>query len=390
MWLTLPVSCIQGVIGGLCQCSPKASKKGLVWEVWFSQSGIVCVTRSYREDHISFTSSVDVPPIEARFLQVQTLPGFSWPSLSLAATAASASRFSAADISWHWYVMRSRAADIPRQWLCCSAMGSVECGRPCILAPSWWRYVSWMLIVAMLNAAMTATKNQLGSPERWLVAWQRWLLKAGVKLWVFSSFQSDLRCIAPLPPSHWVILDACCRSRLAMFIWEWQDCTDEVVGIDFCWAILTMAPWGLWGGWALLAWRRLLVSHVWGLFRVWMSEDHAAQMFMLQITYPMQFIKRAYGLMKLPHAQGIPHTQNARKSSNRISKWHADLLIGCMRIGRSAVKSWNQTRGETHPLRAFRSGVVHCFESFPKGRSELRIVTEILYYAAMLHTPFDK
>ena len=23
-----------------------------------------------------------------------------------------------------------------------------------------------------------------------------------------------------------------------MFIWEWQDCTDEVVGIDFCWAIL--------------------------------------------------------------------------------------------------------------------------------------------------------
>ncbi len=32
-----------------------------------------------------------------------------------------------------------------RQWLCCSAMGSAECGRPCILAPSWWRYVSWIV-----------------------------------------------------------------------------------------------------------------------------------------------------------------------------------------------------------------------------------------------------
>ena len=30
------------------------------------------------------------------------------------------------------------------QWLCCSAMGSAECGRPCILAPSWWRYAAWM------------------------------------------------------------------------------------------------------------------------------------------------------------------------------------------------------------------------------------------------------
>ena len=30
------------------------------------------------------------------------------------------------------------------QWLCCSAMGSAECGRPCILAPSWWRYAAWI------------------------------------------------------------------------------------------------------------------------------------------------------------------------------------------------------------------------------------------------------
>ena len=50
MWLTLPVSCIQGVIGGLCQCSPKVSfsiqsfhslhpkktcLRGLIWSIYW-------------------------------------------------------------------------------------------------------------------------------------------------------------------------------------------------------------------------------------------------------------------------------------------------------------------------------------------------------------------
>lgn len=74
MWLTLPVSCVQGICGGLCQ-----------FVMAFMVLGCYCI---------------------------QAIP----------------------------------------QWLCCSAMGSAECGRPCILAPSWWRYVIGGLTALIANS----------------------------------------------------------------------------------------------------------------------------------------------------------------------------------------------------------------------------------------------
>lgn len=74
MWLTLPISCIQGIIGGLCQAF-----------MAFFVLGCYCC---------------------------QCIP----------------------------------------QWLCCSGMGSAECGRPCILAPAWWRYVIGGLVALIANS----------------------------------------------------------------------------------------------------------------------------------------------------------------------------------------------------------------------------------------------
>jgi len=37
-------------------------------------------------------------------------------------------------------------------WLCCAALASVECGRPCFLAPSWWRYVIGGLVALIANS----------------------------------------------------------------------------------------------------------------------------------------------------------------------------------------------------------------------------------------------
>ncbi|CAE7473407.1 trmA, partial [Symbiodinium necroappetens] len=37
-------------------------------------------------------------------------------------------------------------------WICCAAMASVKCGRPCILAPSWWRYVLGGFIALLANS----------------------------------------------------------------------------------------------------------------------------------------------------------------------------------------------------------------------------------------------
>jgi len=74
MWLTLPISCIQGIIGGLCKAF-----------MAFFVLGCYCC---------------------------QCIP----------------------------------------QWLCCSGMGSAQCGRPCILAPAWWRYVIGGLVALIANS----------------------------------------------------------------------------------------------------------------------------------------------------------------------------------------------------------------------------------------------
>eukprot|EP00439_Symbiodinium_sp_Y106_P077122 s1143_g16.t1 len=39
-------------------------------------------------------------------------------------------------------------------WICCAAMASVKCGRPCILAPSWWRYVLGGFIALLANSRL--------------------------------------------------------------------------------------------------------------------------------------------------------------------------------------------------------------------------------------------
>lgn len=74
MWLTLPISCIQGVIGGLCKAF-----------MAFFVIGCYCC---------------------------RCIP----------------------------------------QWLCCSGMGSAQCGRPCILAPAWWRYSIGGLVALIANS----------------------------------------------------------------------------------------------------------------------------------------------------------------------------------------------------------------------------------------------
>ncbi|CAJ1350361.1 unnamed protein product [Effrenium voratum] len=51
-------------------------------------------------------------------------------------------------------------------------MGSVECGRPCILAPSWWRYAAWAHLLEVIGGLVALIANS--------------------------------------------------RSRLALFIWEWK------------------------------------------------------------------------------------------------------------------------------------------------------------------------
>eukprot|EP00434_Breviolum_minutum_P020268 symbB.v1.2.017876.t1/scaffold1334.1/size124731/10 len=102
MWLTLPVSCIQGVIGGLCQ-----------FFMAFFVLGCYCC---------------------------QCIP----------------------------------------QWLCCSAMGSVECGRPCILAPSWWRYV-----IGGLTALIAQSRSRLA-----MFIWEWKAFGEGEHFWHGEGFWS--------------------------------------------------------------------------------------------------------------------------------------------------------------------------------------------------------
>ncbi|CAK9012148.1 5'-AMP-activated protein kinase catalytic subunit alpha-1 [Durusdinium trenchii] len=102
MWLTLPISCVQGIIGGLCQ-----------FFMAFFVLGCYCC---------------------------QCIP----------------------------------------QWLCCSSMGSAECGRPCILAPAWWRYV-----IGGLTALIAQSRSRLA-----LFIWEWKAFGNGDHFWHGEGFWS--------------------------------------------------------------------------------------------------------------------------------------------------------------------------------------------------------
>ena len=144
MWLTCPVSCVQGICGGLCQCKPEHT---MPYSDHCTGSGAGKSQRCSKA--ISFHSCTTKLSWTHPILYLLMSIAFRYPNVSnvsicIQPRTACHSRRKKLRFVMAFMVLGCYCIQAIPQWLCCSAMGSAECGRPCILAPSWWRYAAWM------------------------------------------------------------------------------------------------------------------------------------------------------------------------------------------------------------------------------------------------------